>query len=179
PISPQYPLIEILNGLLYLILYYRFNLSLNSVLYGIIFSILIVISIIDLKTMIIPDYLNISLFIVALLHKLLQYTFYDIAPDIFNSILGLIVSGGLFLLIAILSKGGIGGGDIKLIGVLGFILGTKMSILNIFLSFILGAIISIFLLLFKVKERKDPIPFGPFICVAFMITILWGSEIFN
>jgi len=102
---------------------------------------------------------------------------YGISPNIINSILGLIISGGLFLLIAILSKGGMGGGDIKLIGVLGFILGIKFSLLNIFLSFILGAIISIFLLLFKIKGRKDPIPFGPFICIAFMIVVLSGEKI--
>jgi leader peptidase (prepilin peptidase)/N-methyltransferase len=94
-----------------------------------------------------------------------------------NSLLGLIISAGIFLLISIVYKGGLGGGDIKLIGVLGFILGIKMILLNIFLSFILGAIISIFLLLFKIKGKKDPIPFGPFICIAFMITIIFGENI--
>lgn len=178
-ISPQYPIIEILNGLLYLILYYHFNLNIEFLFYSIVFSILIIISIIDLKTMIIPDSLNISLLFITILYKLLQYSFYDISPNILNSTLGLIGSSGLFLLIAILSKGSIGGGDIKLIGVLGFILGMKMSILNIFFSFILGAIISIFLLLFEIKERKDPIPFAPFICTAFIIVVLWGNKIIN
>ncbi|WP_416199199.1 prepilin peptidase [Sporanaerobacter sp.] len=117
------------------------------------------------------------MFISAIIYKLPQFILYDTSPNIINSILALIISSGIFLIIAIISKGGIGGGDIKLIGVLGFILGIKFTLLNIFLSFILGAIISIFLLLFKIKGKKDPIPFGPFICIAFMIVTLWGEEI--
>lgn len=179
PISPQYPLVELLNGFLYLILFKHFGGSLSFIFYAIIFSILIVISIIDFEFQIIPDSLNISIFILAIVYKILQYTLYGISPQILNSTLALIISSGLFLLIAILSKGGMGGGDIKLIGALGFILGIKLSLLNIFLSFILGAIISIFLLLFKIKEKKDPIPFGPFICIAFMIVTLWGQEIIS
>lgn len=176
-ISLQYPTVELLNGFIYLLLYYSFGLSIDFIFYSIIFSILLVISFIDFKFQIIPDSLNIFILIFAIIFKILQYKLYDISPNIFNSILGLVISGGLFLLIAILSKGGMGGGDIKLIGVLGFILGIKFSLLNIFLSFILGAIISIFLLLFKIKGRKDPIPFGPFICIAFMIVSLYGEEI--
>ena len=176
-ISLQYPTVELLNGFIYLLLYYSFGLSIDFIFYSIIFSILLVISFIDFKFQIIPDSLNIFILIFAIIYKLLQFILYGISPNILNSILGLLISGGLFLLIAIISKGGMGGGDIKLIGVLGFILGIKFSLLNIFLSFILGAIISIFLLLFKIKGRKDPIPFGPFICIAFMIVTICGENI--
>ncbi len=176
-ISPQYPLIEILNGLLYLVVFHYFGCNLNFIFYGIVFSILIVISVIDFKFQIIPNSLNIFLIIIGIIYKGLYFTLYGILPDILNSIIGLIIPSIIFLIIAIVSKGGIGGGDIKLIGVLGFILGFKLSILNVFLSFILGAIISIFLLLFKIKGKKDAIPFGPFICLAFMITVLWGQKI--
>lgn len=176
-ISLQYPIVEMLNGFIYLLLYYFFRLNIDFIFYSIIFSILLVISFIDFKFQIIPDSFNIFILVFAIIYKILQLILYGISPNIINSILGLIISGGLFLLIAILSKGGMGGGDIKLIGVLGFILGIKFSLLNIFLSFILGAIISIFLLLFKIKGRKDPIPFGPFICIAFMIVVLSGEKI--
>ena len=179
PISLQYPIIECLNGLLYLAVYSKFGLDINFIFYAIIFSILLIISSIDLHFQIIPDFLNILILILAIIYKTLQFTLYGISSNLFNSILALIISGGIFLIIVILSKGGMGGGDVKLIGVLGFILGIKMVLLTIFLSFILGAIISIFLLLFKIKGRKDPIPFGPFICLAFMITVFWGNEIIN
>jgi leader peptidase (prepilin peptidase)/N-methyltransferase len=71
------------------------------------------------------------------------------------------------------------GGDITLIGALGFVLGLKYVLLNIFLSFISGAIISVFLLAAKIKKRKDPVPFGPFIVLGFYMTGLWGKEIIN
>ena len=176
-ISLQYPIVEFLNGILYLILYYNFGFNLDFIFYGIIFSILIVIFFIDLYYQIIPNGLNILILISSITYKLLQFILYNIQLDLINSLLGLIVSSGLFLLIIIISKGGIGGGDMKLIGVLGFILGVKKIILTIFLSFVLGAIISILLLLFKIKGMKDPIPFGPFICIAFIITIFWGDNL--
>lgn len=178
-ISPQYPLLELFNGILYVILYSKFGLTGNTVFYGIIFSLLVVISVIDLYHQIIPDSLNISILIVAIVYNILNYTLYGINPNIFDHALGLIMSGGLFLIIAIISKGNMGGGDIKLIGALGFILGVKKSLLNIFLSFLFGAVISIFLLLFKIKTRKDAIPFGPFICLAFIVTILWGDVLID
>ena len=177
PISIQYPMVELLNGILYLILYYKFSATINFAFYAIIFSVLIIISFIDLHHQIILDCLNIIIFITSIIYKILRFRLYNISPNIVNSLLGLIISAGIFLLISIVYNGGLGGGDIKLIGVLGFILGIKMILLNIFLSFILGAIISIFLLLFKIKGKKDPIPFGPFICIAFMITIIFGENI--
>ena len=66
---------------------------------------------------------------------------------------------------------------VTLIGALGFILGIKYILFNIFLSFILGAIISLVLLATKIKTKKDPIPFGPFIVLAFFMTVLWGERL--
>ncbi|MDD4046723.1 MAG: A24 family peptidase, partial [Tissierellia bacterium] len=100
-------------------------------------------------------------------------------PDLIGSILGFLVAGGLFLAIVFVSGGGMGGGDVTLIGVLGFVLGAKYVLLNILLSFVLGAIISIVLLAAKIKTRKDPIPFGPFIVLGFFITVLLGQDIIN
>lgn len=174
-ISPQYPLIEVLNGLLYILLYFKFGLSIDLVFYLFIMSILIIIFFIDLKHQVIPDSLNFLILFLSLFYKFIQYIFYNIEPKILNSLLGLIISSGLFLLIIVLSKGGMGGGDMKLIGALGFLLGLEEILTTIFLSFILGGIISSFLLVFKIKDRRDPIPFGPFISIAFLITLLWEN----
>src|SRR5690606_9941935 len=108
-----------------------------------------------------------------------NFFYFDISPQLINSLGGLILAGGLFLAIVILSKGGMGGGDVTLIAALGFVLGFKHIFLNIFLSFIIGAILSLFLLLTKIKTRKDPIPFGPFIVLSFFITVLWGQSILD
>lgn len=176
-ISLQYPIVEFSNGLFYLLFYNKFDLSTDFVFYSIIFSLLLIILFIDLHHQIIPNSLNILILITAIIYKIIQYILYDIPPNLINSLLGLIISSGAFFLIIIISKGGMGGGDMKLIGVLGFILGLKKIILTIFLSFMFGAIISILLLLFKIKGRKDPIPFGPFICLAFMMVVFLGDGI--
>ena len=178
-ISLQYPLIELLNGFLYILAYQNFGLSIDLIFYCSIISILVIISVIDYYTQTIPDSLVLVLLIISIIHKITLYLLYGTSPQILNSSLGLLISGGLFLLVAIISKGGMGGGDIKLIAVLGFILGFRRIFLNIFISFVIGAIISIFLLAFKVKNRKDPIPFGPFLCIAFVITLFWGNELIN
>ncbi len=176
-ISPQYPIIELLNAILYLIIYTKFGLSLEFFFYAIIFSLLIVITLIDLQHMIIPDILIILILVISVIYKILLYILYSKSPDLLNSIGGLVLSSLLFILIIIVSKGGMGGGDVTLIGALGFILGIKRIFLTIFLSFILGAIISIFLLITKIKGRKDPIPFGPFIILGFFIVIFWGEQL--
>lgn len=178
-ISIQYPIVETLNAIIYLILFYYFKLSLDFIYLSLISSVLIVITFIDLKEMIIPDVLVIILLILSVLYKILNYYLYNVPPQILNSLGGLLIAGGLFLAIVILSKGGMGGGDVTLISALGFILGIKYILLNIFLSFILGAIISIILLITKIKDRKDPIPFGPFIILGFYITVLFGERIMN
>jgi leader peptidase (prepilin peptidase)/N-methyltransferase len=110
---------------------------------------------------------------------LLLFILYKIPFNLKYNMLALLLGGGLFLLIAIASNGGMGGGDIKLIAVLGFILGLKKTVLNILLSFIIGALFSVVLLLLKKKGKKDPIPFGPFINIAFCITIFFGDCIIN
>lgn len=176
-ISPQYPIVELLNAISYLIIYTKFGLSLEFFFYAIIFSLLIVVTFIDLKEMIIPDILIILILVISVIYKILLYILYSKSPDLLNSIGGLVLSSLLFILIIIVSKGGMGGGDVTLIGALGFILGIKRIFLTIFLSFILGAIISIFLLITKIKGRKDPIPFGPFIILGFFIVIFWGEQL--
>ena len=72
-----------------------------------------------------------------------------------------------------------GGGDVTLIGALGFVLGLRRIFLVIFLSFLLGAIISVFLLATRLKTRKDPIPFGPFIVLGFFIALFLGDNLLD
>ncbi|MFA9422831.1 MAG: A24 family peptidase [Sedimentibacter sp.] len=178
-ISMQYPLVESLNALIYIIIYMKFGFGVDFIFYALVSSVLVAIIFIDLKDMIIPDSLVMSILVLSIIHKAGNYFLYGISLDLIGSFLGLILAGGLFLAIVIISGGGMGGGDVTLIGVLGFVLGVKYILLNIFLSFVLGAIISIVLLATKIKTRKDPIPFGPFIVLGFFITVLSGQSIIN
>lgn len=176
-ISSQYPIIELFNGMLYLLVYMKFGFTLAFFFYCILFSILLVVALIDLKHMIIPDTLILCIFILNILYKITAYVLLKEPFNIVQSVGGLILSGLLFILIIFLSKGGMGEGDVTLISSLGFILGIKDIFLTIFLSFVVGAVISVFLLTTKTKGRKDPIPFGPFIIFSFFIVVFWGNQI--
>ncbi len=178
-ISPQYPLIELFNAIIYLLLFYKFHFTVDFIFYALIVTFLIVITIIDLKEMIIPDSLVITILILSTLHKSTNYIINKTPINLLDSLGGLMLAGGLFVLIILISNGGMGGGDVTLIAALGFILGVKYIFVTIFLSFILGAIISIFLLITTIKGKKDPIPFGPFIILGFMITMFWGDQLIN
>lgn len=178
-ISIQYPSIELLNAIMYLLLFYKFKMSTDFIFYALISSTLIAITLIDLKDMIIPDSLVIAILLLSILHKITNYIIYKTSMNLLDSILGLLIAGGVFLAIVIISDGGMGGGDVTLIGALGFTIGVKAILLTIFLSFILGGIISILLLAAKLKTRKDPIPFGPFIILGFMITIFSGTDLIS
>ncbi len=175
-ISLQYPMIEALNGILYLITFHFYGLSLQFIFYSIILSILIAISLIDYYHKIIPDGLTLMIFIVTIVYKAVNLFAFGVPLHIWENVFGLLAGGVLFFLIAIVSNGGMGGGDIKLIAALGFILGLKKTLLNILLSFIIGAVFSIFLLFMRKKGKKDEIPFGPFINISFLITILFGDR---
>ena len=170
-ISPKYPIVEALNGILWVILYLRFGLSFEFYGLAVLSSLLLVISVIDLEIQEIPDGLNILGFIAGIIYIAVQW---DI-DLVLSSFAGLLIGSGLFFLIAFLSKGGMGGGDIKLLGVLGIWLGWKLTMLLILLSFFIGALVSVFLIITKIKSRKDYIPFGPFIAIGAYIAIIFGD----
>ncbi|NLL81618.1 MAG: prepilin peptidase [Tissierellia bacterium] len=178
-ISLQYPLVETLNAIVYIIMYYKFSFTIDFVFYSLLSSLLIIIGFIDLKEMIIPDVLVIGILVLTLIYKGVNYLLYGITANLLYSLGGMFIAGGMFLAILILSGGGMGDGDVTLIGALGFVLGIKYILLTVFLSFVIGAIISIFLLITKIKTRKDPIPFGPLIILGFFITVLLGEELIN
>jgi leader peptidase (prepilin peptidase) / N-methyltransferase len=174
-ISLQYPIIELANGILYLLLYLKFGLSIEMAMYAILSSILVVITVIDFFTQEIPDELNILGLIIGIVFLVLNFSF----SNLIVSGLGLLIGGGLFLIIAIVSGGAMGGGDIKLMGVLGFWFGWKLVLVLSILSFVIGAVASLALIATKIRSMKDYIPFGPFIAIAALIIIFFGSELLN
>ncbi len=96
--------------------------------------------------------------------------------------MGVGLGAGLFLVIRIVSflflkQESMGAGDVKLAAGIGSFLGWSQALLSFFLSFLLGAIISVFLLAFHIKRRKDRIPFAPFLVLASLISLYFGSEL--
>lgn len=178
-ISMQYPLIEILNCLSYLLLFKHFGLSIDFLFFALLASVSIVISVIDYYHQIILNTTVLFTMIVGIIYKITLYITLDekLFTILKSSILGFLIGGGFYLLIFIATNGNMGGGDIKLMAALGVWLGIRDTGLAMLLTFMIGAIISVFLLATKIKSRKDAIPFGPFIILGTFITILYGTEI--
>ena len=174
-ISVQYPLVEALNAVVYLFLYLSYGPTLDFFFLALISSMLIAIAGTDITEQIVPDVLVITIFILSVIHKVLAYFLYNEPPEIWDSVLGLIVAGGLFLLITVVSKGGMGQGDVTLISSLGFVLGVKKILLVVFLSFVIAACVSLVLLGTRTKTLKDPIPFAAFIVFGFFATVFLGD----
>lgn len=154
-------------------LYFKYGFTEKLVEYGILSMLLLIIGVIDYKTMEIPDTLNLLGGIVGLFF--VTYHLIFLTESLSSHILGFLAGGGFFLLIAVLTNA-MGGGDIKLMGVLGLWLGLKAIIIIAFLSFFISGIISLILILLKIKGRKDFIPFGPFISIAAFITLYTGAQ---
>ncbi len=173
-ISPIYPIVELLTGVLYLLTYIIFSYKgLLDLFFAYIFiSLLIVITFIDLEHMIIPDVLVIPGIIIFLF-----YPFLSSNSLFLNKLLGGFIGGFIIFLIVFLSRGGMGIGDIKFSIMIGLFLGIKYIFVALILSFIIGGIVGIGLLVFKIKGRKDPIPFGPFLSIGGIISLFWGDII--
>lgn len=130
---------------------------------------------IDYRLQIIPNRLNLTMFEIGLLIAFI-YGWSNIAITI-NMLLGMLAGGGIFLLItliggAIYGKEAMGLGDVKLMGALGLFFGLSNIVIISLVSFLVGAILSVFLLVTKIKKSDEYIPFGPFIVIATIISIL-------
>ncbi len=172
-ISFEYPLIELFTGIIFSLLYLQYDLSINFGIYILFASFLIVIAMIDFHYQIIPDKLSLSGLVIGII---LAVFFSHI--NIFQALLGLVVGGGSLLLIAFLSKGGMGGGDIKLAALLGSFIGVKAVLINIFLAALFGSIVGIALMIAGQKKMKSKLPFGPFLVLGALLIIIW-PEILN
>ncbi len=179
-ISIRYPLVEALNGIMYVLSVWRFGLGPHTPLVFAYCSALVVITFIDLDFQIIPDIITIPGIAVGLIAGSLFF------PDPFDrgfvlgfkdAAIGLASGGMLFLVIAVLSRGGMGGGDIKMMAMIGAFSGWKSVLLTTFAGSLLGSVIGISLMVFKGKGRKTKIPFGPFLALGAIISLFYGQEI--
>ncbi|NLJ55890.1 MAG: prepilin peptidase [Firmicutes bacterium] len=141
---------------------------------AIILLLLLFISIQDLQKRTIPNFLVLLLFFWIFFWQL-----FSPALPHWSSLAGFLAGGGIFYLIATLSKGGLGGGDIKLMAVLGLAAGWPFVLLVFLLAFISGAAVGLILLLCKKKTWRAALPFAPFISLAFFLTAVWGPEIWQ
>ena len=176
-ISLQYPLVEGITALSSLFLIMKFGPSLSYLFYFALVAALIVITVIDLYHQIIPDVISLPGIGVGLLTSLVipQVTF-------FNSLVGILLGGGSLFLVAtlyewIFKREGMGGGDVKLLAMIGAFLGWKAVILTILLSSLIGSITGILIMILKGKDFKYAIPFGPFLSLGAVIALFYGENL--
>jgi leader peptidase (prepilin peptidase) / N-methyltransferase len=171
-ISPIYPLVELTTGLLFVSAPFVLGWTSELFVAWTLISLFMIIFVSDITYMLIPD--KVLLVFAGLF--LLERIFIPLTPW-WDSLLGAAVGFTLLLLIAVVSKGGMGGGDIKLFALVGLVVGTKVMLLSFFLSTIYGAIFGVLGLLFKVVKRGNPIPFGPFIAAGTLTAYYFYEEI--
>lgn len=183
-ISPRYPLVEFLNAALYLEVFFHFGTGLHLLPLFALVSALIVITFIDLDFQIIPDVITLPGIVVGLLSAAFIFPdpfslSYGSRPivGILNSVIGFFLGGGLFYLIAYASRGGMGGGDIKMMAMVGAFMGWKAVLLTTFVGSLTGSLVGVVMMLFMGKGRKTKVPFGPFLSFGSLVALFLGGII--
>ena len=180
PISIRYPLVELLTGLVASALFYRFGPSPEAVFWFVFACALITISFIDFDHQIIPDIISIpGIFIFASAPIILsEMTF-------LSTIFGILLGGGGLAAVSsgyyfIRKKEGIGGGDIKLLAMIGAATGVTGVIFTIFSSSLIGTIVGVALsVTSKTNIAALRIPFGPFLSTGAFIYVMWGEKLIS
>ena len=174
-ISLQYPAVELLNALLTLAIVSRFGLTLAGAVLVLFCSSLIIITFIDLEHQIIPDEISISGIVIGFI-----LSFFLKGHSWQNASLGILLGGGSLLLVAwsyfrLTGKEGMGGGDIKLLAMMGAFLGWKAVPFILFASSLIGSVIGITLMVIQKKNTKLAIPFGPYLALGAVLYVFYGK----
>lgn len=178
-ISPVYPLVELITGVIFLWSYLVFGFSLQSLEFVVLGSFLIVLSIIDFKECILPDKIVFYNLIAGIILKIGYLISGSNISILLYSLAGALIGFLFFYIIFLIYPEGMGGGDVKLSFVLGLFVGFPLVFLWLFLSFFLGSIGGVLYLLTLRKRFKEPLPFGPFLALSALITLSWGIYLIN
>ena len=176
-ISIRYPMVELLGGLLALATFLKFGLTVEALIYYTFCTILVVVTFIDLDHRIIPDFITlpgIPIFFAAAF-ALPNVTYKE-------ALLGILIGGGSLLAVAwtyslITKKEGMGGGDIKLLAMIGAIIGWKGVLFTIFVASLVGTVAGLAVMLQSRKGMKLAVPFGPFLSIGSIAYIFFGPPL--
>jgi len=178
-ISTRYPLIELLNAVIYYIIYYHFGLSIQFALLAFLFSIVIVLTFIDIDFQLLPNKLLLISLIPIIFFVLLQNK-----DNLLNHLIGSIVLLSIFLIIGYLGKlvytvDSMGMGDVKYAAIIGLFLGWKVGLLAFVVSFFSAAVLILVLSIIGKVSRKQKLAFGPFLSLGLFISFFWGKYIID
>ena len=187
-ISLCYFLVELLMGLLSVALYYRFDLSYEFFVGFVFVAAMIVISFIDLAVRIVPDVISLPGIVFGLLLSIIGYFLIgrdaDVVPSPVSSVIGIIAGGGFLLATAWLYEKftgveGMGGGDIKLLAMIGAFLGWPSIPITLFIASLVGSVVGLTCMLLTGAGRRLALPFAPFLCSGAVLFIFFGEEIIH
>ncbi len=178
-ISLRYPLVEILTGFFALSVFIKFGANIEAPVYFIFIATLLVIAFIDIDHRIIPDLISLPGIVIFFIASLTISTI-----SIKDSLIGIVAGGGILFLIAecywrITGKEGMGGGDVKLLAMIGALIGWQGVLFTIFASSLIGTIIGTIVMLIQGKNLKLAIPFGPFLSIGAVVYVFFGNEFIN
>lgn len=173
PITMRYPTVELLTAVLWTMAGVEFGMTWPLLPALLLLSTLVAIFYIDLDTYIIPNVIVLPVAVIGLGANI------AISPDRWLEYLAAgLMSATFFFVLAVLKPGGMGMGDVKLVGMLGFFLGTA-TLAGLFLGFFLGAVTGVALMAAGIKGRKSRIPFGPFLAVGAVIALFYGTDLLD
>lgn len=167
-----YPLMELLTGILFAFSYWQYGFSEELIVAILLISLLVIVVVSDIAYMLIPDKVLLCFLPLLVIGRALA----PLTPW-WDSIVGAVVGFGILYSIAVVSRGGMGGGDIKLFFLLGLVLGTFNTLLTLFLAAVIGMVVGMIVLQVRKQGRKTPIPFGPSIALAAVIVYFYGNVI--
>lgn len=183
-ISIRYPIVELLTGILYVTLLREFGLTFELAVFLLFVSLLVIISFIDLDFRIIPDILSIGGLVAGFILAIPRPFFKYLSPKfgILDSLYGILVGGGILFAIAWIyefftKREGMGGGDIKLLGMIGAFCGIKGVVFSLVSASFIGTLVGIPLILAKGRDTKYAIPFGPFLSLGALIYVYRGDSL--
>lgn len=177
-ISLRYPLVELLTGLLFLLLFRRYGWHPQFFIELLFVSLLVIITFIDLDTYLIPDVLSLSGILLGFM-----LSFFTPRVSWWDSLVGIFLGGGFFYLIAVgytylRRQEGLGGGDIKLLAMIGAFLGIPGVVLTVLSASIAGSLVGAFIMLRSRKGLTTMLPFGPFLAFGAVSYIFWGQSFY-
>jgi leader peptidase (prepilin peptidase)/N-methyltransferase len=178
-ISARYPFVELLTGLAAVGAVYAMGLTAHALLAFAFLSALIVISFIDLDYQIIPDAISLPGIAVGFAAALLLGS-----PDWMASLIGILLGGGLLWAVAegyhrLTGREGMGGGDIKLLAMIGAFLGWQAVPVTLMIGSLAGTVIGVALMAFQRGDRQTAIPFGPFLAIGAVCALFWGEQLID
>jgi leader peptidase (prepilin peptidase)/N-methyltransferase len=168
----RYPAVEATTAFLFALAACRFGWGLELLGAWVLLAVLVAIAAIDLEHQIIPDLVSLPAIAAGVVLSVVTPS-----RSWIDAALGIAVGGGIPLAVIVLSRGGMGGGDMRLGALIGAFLGWKLAVLALFLAVVVGGVAATALLIAGARRRKDRIPFGPFLAGSAVLSLFWGDAV--